>query len=265
MYALYLEYCDDNKLIPASEAMYRTIFNTEFNLSFFTPKKNLCDICHDYENSSQAEKENLSKEYDLHILNKNLARDLKNTDKQKAVEDTSDFCCAVFDLQQVLPVPKSFVGVSYYKLKLSTFNFTVFNLANKECYCYMWNEIIGKRGANEIGSALMMYVLEKTKDGIKTFLFYSDNCGSQNRNNFLYSLYNYLTVNYGVTIRHTYLERGHTQNEGDSAHSLIERASKNVPVYSPEQWYTLVRTGKRINPFKVIELSQENIFDLKSR
>lgn len=32
---------------------------------------------------------------------------------------------------------------------------------------------------------------------------------------------------FNVTITHTFLERGHTKNEGDSVHSLIERFDKN--------------------------------------
>nr|CAH7720671.1 unnamed protein product [Callosobruchus chinensis] len=86
--------------------MYRTVFNTEFNLSFFQPKKDLCDICHRYENGSTDEKISLGDEYQLHLKNKNLARALKAADKERAKQKTT-LCCGVFDLQQVLSVPKS--------------------------------------------------------------------------------------------------------------------------------------------------------------
>lgn len=76
-------------------------------------------------------------------------------------------------------------------------------------------------------------------------------------------MYNYLYQKYNVPIRHTYLEKGHTQSEGDSVHSVIEKAARSVPIYTPEQWYTLVRTAKRKKPYKVIELDQESIIDLK--
>ncbi|CAH2007460.1 unnamed protein product [Acanthoscelides obtectus] len=112
-----------------------------------TPKKDPCDICHKYDNSSPEEKLELEEDYRIHILNKNRAREIKQFEKQRAAENSSEVCCAVFDLQQVLPVPKSNVGLSYYKLKLSTYNFTVFNLATKECY--MWNEVVGNRGEGQ--------------------------------------------------------------------------------------------------------------------
>ena len=45
-------------------------------------------------------------------------------------------------------------------------------------------------------------------------------------------------------ISHYYLEAGHTQNEGDSMHAVIERASKHVNIYTPMQWYTLASSAK---------------------
>nr|CAH7733003.1 unnamed protein product [Callosobruchus chinensis] len=227
MYQLYEEYCKDN-CIPhkATESMYRTVFNTEFNLSFFQPKKDLCDICHRYENGSTDEKISMGDEYQLHLKNKNLARALKAADKERAKQKTT-LCCAVFDLQQVLSVPKS--------------------------------ECIGNRGASEIGSCLLLFIETHIRKGVNEFAFYSDNCAGQNRNKYLFSLYNYLSQKYKIKIRHTFLEKGHTQSEGDSVHS----AARNVPVYTPEQWYTLVRTCKRKQPYIVTELGQENIRDLK--
>ncbi|CAH1983229.1 unnamed protein product [Acanthoscelides obtectus] len=264
MYTMYLEYCQEKNIRKTvTEAMYRTIFNRDFNLSFFQPKKDLCDICHNYDNSSLEEKLELEEDYRIHILNKNRAREIKQFEKQRAAENSSEVCCAVFDLQQVLPVPKSNVGLSYYKLKLSTYNFTVYNPATKECNCYMWNEVVGNRGASEIGSCLLLYIISQVEQGIREFSFFSDNCSGQNRNRFLYSLYSYLSQKYQIKIKHTYLEKGHTQSEGDCVHSVIERAARNIPIYTPDQWYTVVRTAKRKDPYKVVELAQENIYDLK--
>lgn len=172
MYLLYFEFCQDNEIqTPASEAMYRLIFSTEFNLSFFQPKKDLCDLCHLYDNSSQDDKTALDEEYQAHIRNKNLARELKQTDKQRAAENSNEICCAVFDLQKVLPVPKSNVGVSYYKLKLSAYNFSIFDLASKDCVCYMWHEVIAKKGCSEIGSCLLQYITENVGEELKLFYF----------------------------------------------------------------------------------------------
>lgn len=263
MYSLYQEYCSDKNITEvATESIYRAVFNSDFNMSFFRPKKDLCDICHGFKQSSAEEKLAAEETYQLHMKNKNSAREFKDAEKKRA-EENRLICCAVFDLQQILPVPKSEVGLAYYKLKLSTYNFTIFNLGNKECYCYMWYETIAKRGSCEIGSCLLNFIKRNIEKGVNEFSFFSDNCTGQNRNKYLFSLYNYISQLYKVTICHSFLERGHTQNEGDSIHSVIERASRNIPVYSPDQWYTVVRTAKKNNPYNVIELEQENIFDLK--
>lgn len=84
MYHLY-EGCWADNGIPrkATESMYRTIFNTEFNVPFFQPQKDLCDICPRYENGSAEEKLAMDDEYQLHLKNKNLARDLKNADNER--------------------------------------------------------------------------------------------------------------------------------------------------------------------------------------
>lgn len=198
----------------------------------------------------------------MHIQNKNIARDLKNFDKEKAKENTT-FCAAVFDLQQVPSSPESEVGLAYYKLKLSTYNFTVFNLASKDSFCYMWYESIAKRGSSEIGSCLILFIENQIPKGIKEFSFYSDNCPGQNRNKYLFSLYNHLCQKHQIKIRHTFLEKGHTQSEGDSVHSVIEKAARNISVYTPEQWYAVVRSAKRKQPYVVVELEQADIRNLK--
>ncbi|CAH1967789.1 unnamed protein product [Acanthoscelides obtectus] len=228
MYVLYEEYCNDNNIKDtATESMYRTIFVEEFNISFFKPKKDLCDICHAYENSSEEEKLKIEEEYRLHRENRLKARESKDRDKKKATESSS-FVAAAFNLQKALPVPKSEVGLAYYKLKLQTYNFSIYNLANNNGVCFMWYECIAKRGSCEIGSCLILFVKEHVQKGVKEFSFFSDNCSGQNRNKYLFSLYNYLTQKYQITIRHQFMERGHTQTEGDSMHSVIEKAARHI-------------------------------------
>lgn len=51
------------------------------------------------------------------------------------------------------------------------------------------------------------------------------------------------------SISHKFLIKGHTQNEGDSVHSVIEksvtRALKSGPVYVPAQFITLIQNAKK--------------------
>jgi hypothetical protein len=47
LYELYKEKCENSvpPKIPVKNSFYRNIFNTEFNIEFVKPKKDLCDIC----------------------------------------------------------------------------------------------------------------------------------------------------------------------------------------------------------------------------
>lgn len=70
------------------------------------------------------------------------------------------------------------------------------------------------------------------------------------------------------TIAHKYLVCGHTQNEGDNAHSLIEKAVKRhknvMPVYTPVQYGDIIRQAKKNPPyFEVIEMTHDKFHDLK--
>jgi len=71
------------------------------------------------------------------------------------------------------------------------------------------------------------------------------------------------------TITHKYLIKGHTQNEGDSVHSLIERQCKKQlksgPIYTPEAFVSIIRTAKKTGePYHVHELCYEDFYDIKS-
>ena len=51
------------------------------------------------------------------------------------------------------------------------------------------------------------------------------------------------------SISHKYFIRGHTQNEGDAVHSIIERslrsAKKSGPIYVPDQYISIIRNAKK--------------------
>ena len=66
------------------------------------------------------------------------------------------------------------------------------------------------------------------------------------------------------TINLVFLEKGHSQNINDSAHSVIERAKKGVTIHHPHQWTTLIETACRKNPYKVKLMSQNKIFNFKT-
>lgn len=127
MHRLYLDWVKDKTLcVKAQNATVRQntdIFNT-FNLSFFKPKKDLCDKCEEFKLASEEEKLKLQPSHDEHLTNKNIARDNKTADKKRAANDP-DLCVAVFDLEKVLTTPQGEASNFYYKRKFTILRYMI--------------------------------------------------------------------------------------------------------------------------------------------
>lgn len=267
MFLLYKEWFDTTKYLKraSTERQYRDIVSKHFNLGFHMPKKDICDTCHIYRNKINSTENEISM-YEKHIRNKNIARKLKNNDKDAAIHSNGKIITAVFDFQKVLSCPQGQISIFYYKRKLSCFNFTIFDMGHKQAICYMWDETISKRGANEVSSCLLDFVKENANNGVDEIRFWSDNCPGQNRNRIIYYFYMYVAKKYNLSITHRFLEKGHTQNEGDSVHSLVERTSKTRIIYTPDEWRALVRWAKTDdNPYRVKNMEQKDFFDFKNK
>ncbi|XP_073952058.1 uncharacterized protein [Choristoneura fumiferana] len=246
-----------------TERQYRNIINDHMNIAFFIPKKDMCDKCHAFTNHESPTEEQISA-HNKHIANKEIARNYKAKDKEDARNNAPKVVCATYDFQKILHCPSGEVSLFYYKRKLSLMHFTVFDTGIKEASCYLWPENVAKRGANEVGSCLLSFIEKKVSNGAMDIRFWSDNCSGQNRNRVIYSLYMYASNKYNVDITHRFLESGHTQQEADSVHALIERTAKGKIIYTPDQWYALVRWAKTNNePYNVIEVSQDMLYNLK--
>lgn len=266
LYRLYKERCLTNEQPFAKKNIYEKVFNTEFNLSFFRPKKDQCALCENYRNCDENQKKHMQDEYEIHIRNKEMSRIEKSKDVRIAEHDQTCIV-AVYDLEAVLPTPCGEVSSFYYKSKLNSMNFTVYNIAEKRGYCYLWSENIANRGANEIATCVFNYLKNYCLG--KTVTFYSDNCCGQNKNKFIACMYLYAVACLDIpAITHKYLITGHSQNEGDSMHSCIEREKRRVlksgPIYVPTQWIPVIKLAKKKgNPYIVEEMCTSSFRDFK--
>ncbi|CAG9787842.1 unnamed protein product [Diatraea saccharalis] len=265
LYKLYLEWMNNNYFgqVVATLRQYRKIFMTDFNIDFNKPKKDQCTRCDIFKNASETEKTNLKYKKTLHIANKHVVRALKDFDKRRA-EQSDTVVAACYDLQKVLNTPQSEVSLFYYKRKLATYNFTIFDMGKRKGYCYVWDETIGRKGSNEISSCVFDFIKTKVEEGYKEFNFYSDSCGGQNKNRTVFAMYAYATKIFNINIHHHFFEVGHSQSESDAMHALKERRKKNKIIYIPQQWVTLIRCAKSNGElYEVQEVSQSMILDMK--
>lgn len=266
MHRLYLEWLGTKPeyihVIPATKRQYEFIFNSKFNLSFHKPKKDQCEICMTYKNADDTRKLQLKDEYEKHISAKNLVRQIKDEEKQGF--DKNDSVVACFDLEKVLSIPQSEVGIFHYKRKYPIYNFTVYDITRKKGFCFVWHLQIAKRGAIEISSCLWSYIQTQVGLGIKRISFYSDSCTGQNRNRYVFAMMALASRKYNLQITHRFFEKGHSQSEGDSMHSVIERAKKNHTIYTPDQMYGIIENAKVSGSRYVVkQMTQAEIFDFK--
>jgi len=270
LWMLYLTHMQQNvpQITPASLRVYRHIFNNEFNKFFHHPRKDQCEICYIWGCLTEEARKKEQEKFDAHMKRKLDAKTLKDDDK-KAPQRDSRIVYACYDLQKVMTLPKCPVGQLYYLRKLNVFNFTIWALYGKGKIrlCYVWNESESLRGANEVASAVFKFIEEMVERfEVKEFRFWSDNCSGQNKNRYLLYVYSMYTVaaKFDVTIIHTYMEKGHTFNEGDSMHHSIEEATRYSDVFTPEEWYDFIIKAKPEKERFRLERMAGQVFDFHS-
>ena len=74
LYRDYKTNCMEENTQCASLSLYTQIFNHQFNISFFTPKKDRCELCTAFDNASAEDKKSLQSKFDLHLKEKLLSR-----------------------------------------------------------------------------------------------------------------------------------------------------------------------------------------------
>jgi len=263
MYRQYVITCEEDRLTPVKSHIYRDIFCTEYNFGFHVPKKDQCATCNKYKNCITGRGE-MEESYQHHQRRKEEAHKMKNDDKDNSIAN-NNICVVTFDLQKVLCCPSGKVGTIFYKRKLATYNLTVFNLASRDGYNYMWDESKAKRGSCEIASCIWKF-LNTLPDTIDNVILYSDSYGGQNRNvqmaTMLLCAVKCLKIK---QIDFKFLESGHTQMEVDAMRACIEKASKSVDVFLPRDWSIIASTARKTGkPYIVNRMETMEIIDWKS-
>lgn len=219
----YVEDCRSKQKPFGNLTLFSRIFNEEFNISLFIPKKDQCECCTAFNNASNDEKEKLREGYDTHLREKELARKEKKEDKLHA-ENNDNVVVAVFDLQAVMLAPRGDVSILYYKSKINSYNLTVSDLKLDDVHCYFWYEAEGNRGAIEIGTCVFKYlemIADKKNSEDLDIVLFSDNCCGQQKNTFIFGMYLFAVQKLKIkSITHKFLIKGRTQNEGDNSHSV---------------------------------------------
>ena len=234
-------------------------------ISIHRPKKDQCSLCTSYRKGDDNTKEKLKETFDIHISEKTKVRQLKEECKQQGI-DNPNTLCANFDLQQVIYLPISKDSQIFYKRRLSIFNFTFYNVASKECDCYLWHDGQSRRGSSEMSTAVFKALKFYDDAGVKKAYLFADGCGGQNKNSIfpgmMLSFIQNSTNLKEISLR--YFVTSHGQCEGDSVHSTISQAiNRSGDIFQPCQLEPIIH-GARANPYRVHMLQSDMFIDFKT-
>lgn len=265
MYNLYVEKCTQENAVPAKLHFYRLVFNSEYNIEFFVPKKDRCDTCMEFEAAQQAKANTTQQEnnkYKQHLQDKDETRKERDRDRKNATT-----CIVCFDMQNVITCPRANVSSFFYKRKLNVYNLTAHCSLNKKAYNAIWAETTAGRGGNEICSALLVILkaILADKPDTESFVLWSDSCVPQNRNAMMtFGLKKFMSDNPTIkSISQKYCTPGHSSiQEVDNIHSHIEKALRLTEIYSP---VSLLRIMTQIRPrnSKVIQLKDTDFLNFR--
>ncbi len=238
-----------------SFSTYKRIFGTEHNLGFYHPRKDQCQTCAQFQMATEEQKQALQVKHDAHIQRKGQAQEAKKAAIEDAKE-TADTKVITFDLQSVLQIPSSPVSQFYYKRKICMYNLTVYECTPpNNAHCFVWTEVDGKRGSNDIGSCILQYI-QKLPATVTKLILFSDSCAGQNRNQYVMAgLLWAVEKSHLRDIELYFLETGHTQMECDSMHAEIEFQKRHKSLYGVNDWLNLMAAARRINPYQIHRLS----------
>lgn len=180
-----------------------------------------------------------------------MARAEKNSDKEAAQKGIIHALTA--DLQAVKLCPFLNANALYFKTKLAVHNFSVYNLGNNRVTCYWFDETVCDLKATTYASFFIDYLTKLLDDDPKDVVIFTDGCTAQNRNNVVSNALLRLAITKNIVITQKYLEKGHTQMEVDSVHSVIERKLKNREIFLPSQYATITKEARsKPCPYEVI-------------
>lgn len=220
-----------------------------YNISFYKPKKDTCSNCDNYKSSilnadlTASRKLELEDNHKMHLKRASDARTSLRSVEALAKNNPKTIALS-FDMEKTQPMPHINTSVAFYKRQLWLYNLGISNRATNEGTMCLWTEVQGKRGSNEVGSALLEYLRGIDLTNYESAYSFSDACGGQNRNKTIVALF--LHICHCTPIQswtHSFMESGHSYLPNDTDFGKIERKKKfRENIYNYEDWQRLIES-----------------------
>ena len=270
---MYRCFQTENPNVAVSKTFYDTVFK-QMNLRFGAPRSDTCKICDEFyiqlsSAKSEDDRKKIQQESGLHQSRASLGYQELKADIVKSKVNNSSTVVLCVDMQQVLFCPTLSHSDIFYQRQLSCYNFAIHNMGTSKAVMHLWYECIAGRGSTEIASCIIKYVTmnyNKLIDGEeRKLIVWSDRCVGQNNNWRILNTYCYLAkCGYFTEINQKFLSSGHSFLPCDRDFAIIEKAKKSAKVHVPSDWKYVIADAKVIEPFDIIEMSQNDFKDLTS-
>lgn len=151
LYRMYVAQATDEEV--AKKSYFRSVFNTKYNLSFKSPRTDVCSRCLELS-------ERIKHEQNVELKNKLMIEKRIHKLRSKAFFDTlresrEDLITFSFDCQKNLVLPKVPDQSAYYSRQIYFYNFTIVqgssksSLSTENVFSYCWTEDMFGKGSNE--------------------------------------------------------------------------------------------------------------------
>ena len=233
MMDLYKNYNEKYGGSAAGIETYRKIFLAE-NIGFSQPSADECEQCLEYkvhtEEVTHTEEDlgesKICSNFPRHKQKYRKAR--HEYTKGKELAKDSSIATYTADTMKVFLIPKLKSKEHVFISRLIVFNetFATLNKDVREHLLMLWHEGVAGCTAQDVAAS---YLKCMKVAGDEKFIFWADNCGGQNKNWFLFTVFVKCVNNadWNVSpIRMKYLHKGHTYMKADSLHGSFGEKSK---------------------------------------
>ena len=252
---------------------YEKVFTENYNIGFQPPKKDTCTYCDLKKVAIEEKKRNnedtteMEQELDRHQRQAKLVQELLTSQRDlNAEEQEHPTKVIAMDLQQTLPCPRITSSVAYYLRKLWVYNFCIFDVTKGHASMFVWDEVTGGRGSDEVASCLMKWLHLRQQEGenFDILRIFCDNCGGQNKNiHVILAALRIIHQKRLLRIEFVYMVSGHSYMPCDRAFGNIEKKIRVAEdIHTTQHYVDLIRTA--VNPpFETISMKREDFVDVK--
>ncbi|KAJ0409700.1 hypothetical protein ATCC90586_007489 [Pythium insidiosum] len=250
-----------------AEATFRKLLRKHCpDIRISWPRSNVCDICVIYHSNAVVDfGADRAEEQAKHAQN---ARAMRYCTLLAYAADAAaaneDHIVLTMDYSQNLTLPNLANTPSqfYFMSLISVSLFGIYDAYSQRHTHFLYSE--GGKGSNEVISMVNRY-LRNTYDGEgKHLTVYADNCGGQNKNNFVIKYFLLLAhIGYFEKVSYKFFVKGHTKNASDRGFGHIKKRFVKSDCWTMEQVTTIVSEAASSSDAVSLEEEDAPFFDFK--